>query len=58
METQYLKLTIMDYDEYETLPTNNFRDHMSAGAVAGIMEHCLMYPFDSVKVTRNFREKI
>lgn len=39
----------MDYDEYETLPTNNFRDHMSAGAVAGVMEHCLMYPFDSVK---------
>lgn len=38
-----------DYD-YESLPTNSVGVHMTAGAVAGIMEHCIMYPFDSVKV--------
>ncbi|KAK7078021.1 hypothetical protein SK128_006607 [Halocaridina rubra] len=39
----------MDFDEYETLPTSSLRVHMTAGAVAGIMEHCIMYPVDSVK---------
>jgi len=39
-----------DYD-YESLPTNSVAVHMTAGAVAGIMEHCIMYPFDSVKVS-------
>lgn len=50
MQIQYLKSIIMDFDDYETLPTNNFSAHMIAGATAGIMEHCVMYPFDSVKV--------
>lgn len=40
----------MNKDEYESLPTNSVAVHMTAGAVAGIMEHCVMYPFDSVKV--------
>lgn len=40
----------MDKDDYESLPTNSVAVHMTAGAVAGIMEHCIMYPFDSVKV--------
>ncbi|XP_049778911.1 mitoferrin-1 [Schistocerca cancellata] len=39
----------MDFDDYETLPTNDVATHMTAGAVAGVMEHCVMYPLDSVK---------
>jgi len=41
----------MSFDEYETLPSSNVTDHMLAGAIAGIMEHCVMYPLDSVKVS-------
>lgn len=41
----------MNFDEYETLPSSNVTDHMMAGAIAGIMEHCVMYPLDSVKVS-------
>ncbi|XP_074598425.1 mitoferrin-1-like isoform X2 [Brevipalpus obovatus] len=38
-----------DYD-YESLPNGyNFHVHMLAGAIAGIMEHSVMYPVDSVK---------
>ena len=37
--------------EYESLPTENVFVHMVAGAAAGIMEHCVMYPVDLVKVT-------
>ncbi|CAG2166086.1 unnamed protein product [Oppiella nova] len=36
-------------EEYESLPTSDVRTHMIAGAVAGIMEHVVMYPLDSVK---------
>ncbi|XP_017772776.1 PREDICTED: mitoferrin-1 [Nicrophorus vespilloides] len=39
----------MNFEDYETLPTNNVVTHMSAGAIAGVMEHCVMYPLDSVK---------
>ncbi|XP_052752884.1 mitoferrin-like isoform X2 [Galleria mellonella] len=40
----------MNFDDYETLPTTqNFTTHMTAGAIAGVMEHCIMYPLDSVK---------
>ncbi|KAJ1525289.1 hypothetical protein ONE63_010112 [Megalurothrips usitatus] len=39
----------MDFDEYESLPTANVPTHMMAGAIAGVMEHCIMYPLDSVK---------
>lgn len=39
----------MNFDDYETLPTNNVLTHMTAGAIAGVMEHCIMYPLDSVK---------
>ncbi|XP_078499675.1 mitoferrin-2 isoform X1 [Lissotriton helveticus] len=36
--------------EYEALPEGStVTTHMLAGAVAGIMEHCLMYPVDCVK---------
>ncbi|KAG7476326.1 hypothetical protein MATL_G00081780 [Megalops atlanticus] len=37
-------------DDYESLPpTASFATHMAAGAVAGILEHTVMYPVDSVK---------
>lgn len=39
----------MDFDEYEYLPTSSTYIHMLAGAGAGIMEHCVMYPLDAVK---------
>ena len=44
----------MDFDEYEQLPTANVSTHMMAGAFAGVMEHCIMYPVDSVKVWTSF----
>lgn len=40
----------MNPEDYESLPTGNVLTHMSAGAIAGVMEHCIMYPLDSVKV--------
>lgn len=40
----------MNVDEYESLPTASVGVHMTAGAIAGIMEHTIMYPLDSVKV--------
>lgn len=41
----------MEEDEYESLPeTATSSDHMIAGAIAGIMEHCIIYPVDVVKV--------
>lgn len=37
--------------DYEGLPQGAATGtHMLAGAVAGVMEHCLMYPIDCVKV--------
>ncbi|KAJ8347078.1 hypothetical protein SKAU_G00284790 [Synaphobranchus kaupii] len=37
-------------DDYESLlPAASFVTHMVAGAVAGILEHTVMYPVDSVK---------
>lgn len=39
-------------DTYESLPLHaSFSTHMTAGAVAGVLEHTVMYPVDSVKVT-------
>lgn len=38
-------------DSYESLPRHaSFSTHMTAGAVAGVLEHTVMYPVDSVKV--------
>ncbi|XP_039760815.1 mitoferrin-1 [Pararge aegeria] len=39
----------MNFEDYETLPTQSSITHMTAGAIAGVMEHCVMYPLDSVK---------
>lgn len=39
-------------EDYESLPPHvSVVTHMTAGAVAGILEHTVMYPVDSVKVT-------
>lgn len=39
--------------DYEGLPQGVATStHMLAGSVAGIMEHCLMYPIDCVKVSK------
>ncbi|KAG5280584.1 hypothetical protein AALO_G00061780 [Alosa alosa] len=39
-----------DSKEYESLPPHaSLTTHMTAGAVAGILEHTVMYPIDSVK---------
>ncbi|KAL8173914.1 UNVERIFIED_CONTAM: hypothetical protein K2H54_034300 [Gekko kuhli] len=39
-------------EDYESLPTGaSLYTHMTAGAVAGILEHTVMYPVDSVKVS-------
>lgn len=38
-------------EDYENLPTSvSLSTHMTAGAMAGILEHSVMYPIDSVKV--------
>ncbi|KAE9416825.1 hypothetical protein Angca_004038, partial [Angiostrongylus cantonensis] len=42
-------LVRMDEEDYKTLPTHNFGVHLMAGALAGATEHCLLFPFDSVK---------
>ncbi|KFV65262.1 Mitoferrin-1, partial [Dryobates pubescens] len=40
----------MESEDYESLPSGaSLGTHMMAGAVAGIMEHTVMYPVDSVK---------
>ena len=37
--------------DYESLPPHvSMTTHMTAGAVAGVLEHTVMYPVDSVKV--------
>ncbi|KAL7731156.1 hypothetical protein ACLKA6_014350 [Drosophila palustris] len=36
-------------DDYESLPTTSVGINMTAGALAGILEHIVMYPLDSVK---------
>ena len=40
----------MEEVEYESLPTDNLTAHLLAGGVAGMMEHCAMYPVDCIKV--------
>lgn len=39
-----------DFDDYESLPDDvGIGTHMMAGAIAGVLEHCLVYPVDSLK---------
>nr|AAF73387.1 unknown [Drosophila melanogaster] len=39
----------MNIDDYESLPTTSVGVNMTAGAIAGVLEHVVMYPLDSVK---------
>ncbi|XP_017100019.1 mitoferrin [Drosophila bipectinata] len=39
----------MNIDDYESLPTTSVGVNMTAGAIAGVLEHVIMYPLDSVK---------
>lgn len=44
-----------EFDEYESLPQNaSTATHMIAGSMAGVLEHCVMYPVDSVKVNISY----
>ena len=45
-----LDTPVMEEVDYESLPTSRLSVHLCAGAAAGIMEHCAMYPVDCVKV--------
>ena len=38
--------------DYEALPTTSVKVQLLAGALAGIAEHTLLYPFDAIKVRR------
>jgi len=46
------EIFLMDCNhEYESLPpSSTVGTHIVAGAASGILEHCFMYPIDSVKV--------
>lgn len=44
----------MNFDDYEQLSTPSVATNMTAGAIAGVLEHCVMYPLDSVKVKIHF----
>jgi len=40
----------MEFDDYESLSeAQSVGVHMTAGAVAGVLEHCVMFPIDTVK---------
>ena len=41
--------TIEEYDDYEHLNQGGVLSNMIAGAAAGIVEHCIMYPVDCIK---------
>lgn len=45
-----LRIINMNFDDYENLPTPSAATNMMAGAAAGVLEHCVMYPMDSIKV--------
>jgi solute carrier family 25 (mitochondrial iron transporter), member 28/37 len=39
-----------EFDDYEAIPHSSLAVNMMAGALAGIAEHSLTYPVDSIKV--------
>lgn len=50
MNSKQIMATLEGEIDYESLPVNSsMATHMIAGAFAGTMEHCVMYPFDFVK---------
>lgn len=48
----------MNFDDYEHLPTPSTATNMMAGAAAGVLEHCVMYPMDSIKVMQARQSRI
>jgi solute carrier family 25 iron transporter 28/37 len=44
----------MEDDDYESLPNSTVAVNMFAGAIAGITEHSVMFPMDSVKTRMQF----
>ena len=53
-------LRMSDADDYESLPESTpLSVSVLAGATAGVAEHCVMFPVDSVKVSSNHcRDKL
>ncbi|KXS20094.1 mitochondrial carrier [Gonapodya prolifera JEL478] len=41
-------------EDYESLPTSSVSIHLAAGALAGIAEHSIMFPFDAIKTRMQF----
>ena len=50
LQTEPADSSGMEEIDYESLPTEKLSTHLVAGAAAGMMEHCAMYPVDCVKV--------
>ena len=48
----------MDEVDYESLPTDRLSVHLVAGGAAGVMEHCVMYPVDCVKVSVSVQTEV
>lgn len=44
-----MSMEVVGADDYENLPSAGPVAQMVGGAFAGVMEHCLVYPLDSVK---------
>lgn len=44
---------VVEEIEYEGLDNDSLAINMLAGALAGISEHAVMYPVDSIKVCRS-----
>ena len=40
-------------EDYESIPGTSLAINMIAGAMAGMTEHSVMYPFDSIKVNHH-----
>ncbi|KAI9199810.1 putative mitochondrial carrier protein [Polychytrium aggregatum] len=47
--SSYASQSELEDIDYESLPTSSVAVHMMAGALAGITEHSVMFPFDSIK---------
>lgn len=48
----------MNFDDYEQIPATSTATNMIAGGAAGILEHCVMYPMDSIKVSTHITSNI
>ncbi len=47
----HVKINMDEIEEFESLPDEySFPTHLFAGAMAGIAEHAILFPMDSIKV--------